>query len=157
MKQNKNQKNTAVNQITEGVIWKQLLIFFFPILFGTLFQQIYNTADTVVVGRFVGKEALAAVAEAFVTQDPDGNGEDDTIGILGPGNSNHINDIGDNQFGLDPLFCSFQSYPQYWLQDEDGTVKYGSIQPETRVALEKIQKLYTDKLIDPEDAGNWRW
>ena len=40
MKQNKNQKNTAVNQITEGVIWKQLLIFFFPILFGTLFQQI---------------------------------------------------------------------------------------------------------------------
>ena len=61
MKRNKNQKNTAVNQITEGVIWKQLLIFFFPILFGTLFQQIYNTADTVVVGRFVGKEALAAV------------------------------------------------------------------------------------------------
>lgn len=95
-------------------------------------------------------DEMAAVAEAFVTQDPDGNGEDDTIGILGPGNSNHINDIGDNQFGLDPLFCSFQSYPQYWLQDEDGTVKYGSIQPETRTALEKIQKLYTDKLIDPE-------
>ena len=95
-------------------------------------------------------DEMAAVAEAFVTQDPDGNGEDDTIGILGPGNSNHINDIGDNQFGLDPLFCSFQSYPQYWLQDEDGTVKYGSIQPETRTALEKIQKLYTDKLIDTE-------
>lgn len=95
-------------------------------------------------------DELVTVAEAFVTQDPDGNGEDDTIGILGPGNSNHINAIGANQFGLDPLFCSFQSYPQYWLQDEDGTVKYGSIQPETRVALEKIQKLYTDKLIDPE-------
>ena len=95
-------------------------------------------------------DELVTVAEAFVTQDPDGNGEDDTIGILGPGNSNHINAIGANQFGLDPLFCSFQSYPQYWLQDEDGTVKYGSIQPETRTALEKIQKLYTDKLIDPE-------
>ena len=95
-------------------------------------------------------DEMVKVAEAFVTQDPDGNGEDDTIGILGPGNSNHINDIGDNQFGLDPLFCSFQSYPQYWLQDEDGTVKYGSIQPETRTALEKIQKLYTDKLIYPE-------
>ena len=95
-------------------------------------------------------DEMVKVAEAFVTQDPDGNGEDDTIGILGPGNSNHINDIGDNQFGLDPLFCSFQSYPQYWLQDEDGTVKYGSIQPETKTALEKIQKLYTDKLIDPE-------
>ena len=95
-------------------------------------------------------DELAAVAEAFVTQDPDGNGEADTIGILGPGNSDHMNAIGGNQFGLDPLFSSFQSYPQYWLQDEDGTVKYGSIQPETRTALEKIQKLYTDKLIDTE-------
>ena len=95
-------------------------------------------------------DEMAAVAEAFVTQDPDGNGEADTIGILGPGNTDHMNAIGGNQFGLDPLFSSFQSYPQYWLQDEDGTVKYGSIQPETRVALEKIQKLYPDKLIDPE-------
>ena len=50
-----------VNSITEGVIWKQLLLFFFPILFGTFFQQLYNTADAVIVGRFVGKEALAAV------------------------------------------------------------------------------------------------
>ena len=49
------------NQITEGVIWKQLRIFFFPIVIGTFFQQIYNTADSIVVGRFVGKEALAAV------------------------------------------------------------------------------------------------
>ncbi len=49
------------NQITEGVIWKQLLLFFFPILFGTFFQQLYNTTDAVIVGKFVGKEALAAV------------------------------------------------------------------------------------------------
>ena len=95
-------------------------------------------------------DELVTVAEAFVTQDPDGNGEADTIGILGPSNSDHMNAIGGNQYGLDPLFSSFQSYPQYWLQDEDGTVKYGSIQPETRTALEKIQKLYTDKLIDEE-------
>ena len=95
-------------------------------------------------------DEMAAVAEAFVTQDPDGNGEADTIGILGPSNSDHMNAIGANQFGLDPLFSSFQSYPQYWLQDEDGTVEYGSIQPETREALEKISKLYTNKLIDPE-------
>lgn len=54
-------KNTSVNQITEGVIWKQLLLFFFPIMLGTLFQQLYNTADAVVVGRFVGTQALAAV------------------------------------------------------------------------------------------------
>ena len=61
-----------------------------------------------------------------------------------------MNAIGGNQYGLDPLFSSFQSYPQYWLQGEDGTVEYGSIQPETRDALEKISELYTNKLIDPE-------
>lgn len=55
------QKKNNKNGITEGVIWKELLLFFFPILFGTFFQQLYNTADAMVVGRFVGKEALSAV------------------------------------------------------------------------------------------------
>lgn len=53
--------NKSKNPITEGVIWKQLLIFFFPIMIGTLVQQLYNTVDAVIVGRFVGKEALASV------------------------------------------------------------------------------------------------
>lgn len=48
--------------IIEGVIWKQILIFFFPILIGTFFQQLYNTVDAVIVGRFVGKEALSCVS-----------------------------------------------------------------------------------------------
>ena len=51
----------AARNITEGVIWKQLLFFFFPILLGTFFQQMYNTVDTIIVGRFVGTQALAAV------------------------------------------------------------------------------------------------
>ncbi len=55
------QSDTIKNNITEGVIWKQLLVFFFPIVLGTFFQQLYNTADTIVVGQFVGKDALAAV------------------------------------------------------------------------------------------------
>ena len=42
----KTGKKMDINQITEGVIWKQLLVFFFPILFGTFFQQLYNTVDT---------------------------------------------------------------------------------------------------------------
>ena len=54
-------QNTAARNITEGVIWKQLLSFFFPILLGTFFQQMYNTVDTIIVGRFVGTQALAAV------------------------------------------------------------------------------------------------
>lgn len=55
------QRKLAAQKITEGVIWKQLLSFFFPILLGTFFQQMYNTVDTIVVGRFVGTQALAAV------------------------------------------------------------------------------------------------
>ncbi len=56
-------KHDTVNKynLAEGVIWQQILIFFFPILFGTFFQQLYNTVDAIVVGRFVGKEALSAV------------------------------------------------------------------------------------------------
>lgn len=50
--------------ITTGVIWQQILLFFFPILFGTFFQQLYNTIDAVLVGQFVGKEALSAVSGA---------------------------------------------------------------------------------------------
>ena len=56
----KEEKNLQ-NAMTEGVIWKQLLLFFFPIVLGTFFQQLYNTADAIIVGKFVGKEALAAV------------------------------------------------------------------------------------------------
>lgn len=52
---------SPARNITEGVIWKQLLIFFFPILLGTFFQQMYNAVDTIIVGRFVGTQALAAV------------------------------------------------------------------------------------------------
>ena len=60
-------QHPTVNEITEGVIWKQLLLFFFPIMLGTFFQQLYNTADAVIVGQFVGKEALAAVGGATGT------------------------------------------------------------------------------------------
>lgn len=63
----KANNQTVSNQITEGVIWKQLLFFFFPILLGTFFQQLYNTTDAVIVGQFVGKEALAAVGGPAAT------------------------------------------------------------------------------------------
>lgn len=49
------------NAITTGVIWKQILIFFFPILIGAFFQTLYNTVDAAVVGKFAGTEALASV------------------------------------------------------------------------------------------------
>ena len=47
--------------ILNGVMWQQILLFFFPIMLGTFFQQLYNTVDAIVVGNFVGKVALGAV------------------------------------------------------------------------------------------------
>lgn len=47
--------------ITEGVIWKQLLLFALPLLVSNFLQQLYNTAASVIVGKFVGDNALAAV------------------------------------------------------------------------------------------------
>ena len=60
------------NGITEGVIWKQLLRFFFPILFGSFFQQLYNTTDAVLVGFFVGLSsgATVMVAQYYGAQQP---------------------------------------------------------------------------------------
>ena len=49
------------NAMVSGTIWKQLLCFFLPILLGTFFQQMYNTADALIVGRSLGENALAAV------------------------------------------------------------------------------------------------
>ncbi len=47
--------------LTEGSVWKKLLIFFLPIAAGTIIQQLYNAVDGLIVGRFVGTNALAAV------------------------------------------------------------------------------------------------
>lgn len=50
--------------LTEGPIGRQILAFTFPLILGNLFQQMYNAADTVIVGRFVGDTALAAVGSS---------------------------------------------------------------------------------------------
>ena len=56
-----SQRITAHDRVTQGVLWKEMLLFFLPIMLGTMLQQAYNLADTLIVGRFVGKIALAAV------------------------------------------------------------------------------------------------
>ena len=54
-------KYTKNLNLTEGKIWKVLLRFILPIFLGTLFQSLYNTIDAIIVGRFAGKEAVAAI------------------------------------------------------------------------------------------------
>ena len=56
-----NKGSSTVKDMTTGNIWKQLIVFMIPLLVGNIFQQFYNTIDSVVVGNYVGKDALAAV------------------------------------------------------------------------------------------------
>ena len=53
--------SSGARLMTEGNIAKQLILFALPLLVGNLFQQLYNTVDSIVVGNYVSKTALAAV------------------------------------------------------------------------------------------------
>ncbi|MBS5522292.1 MAG: MATE family efflux transporter [Clostridiales bacterium] len=50
--------------LTEGPIWKKIVTFAIPLFLGNLFQQLYNTADSLIVGNFLGSDALAAVSSS---------------------------------------------------------------------------------------------
>jgi len=52
------------NLMTEGSVPKKILLFALPVFIGNLFQQLYNTADSLIVGNFIGSSALAAVSSA---------------------------------------------------------------------------------------------
>ncbi len=80
----------------------------------------------------------------FKEQDPNGNGKADEYGL---GLSKNLWDLGFEAYS----FCNiFGAYPDSWLQKDDGTVYYGSVQEEMKPALEKLAQYYKDGLIDPE-------
>jgi putative aldouronate transport system substrate-binding protein len=94
------------------------------------------------------------VAQAFVTQDPGGNGAGKTIGIIGPQNggvlyADFLNPTNGN-FTFDPVFFSYHAYPGFWVKGSDGKAVYGSILPETKTALARLADLYKKGLIDPQ-------
>lgn len=90
-------------------------------------------------------EELENIIRAFKTQDPDGNGKDDTYGIA------LTKDLYDNGVGeATGIFNAFHAYPNIWLENGDGQLVYGSIQPEMKAALAKLQQWYKEGLIDRE-------
>lgn len=58
------EKSTSSTLMTEGSIWKKIIAFAVPLFLGNLFQQLYNTADSLIVGNFLGSNALAAVSSS---------------------------------------------------------------------------------------------
>lgn len=57
--------HTSKNNLTHGPVWKVIVRFALPLLVGNLLQQLYNITDSIIVGQFLGKEALAAVSASF--------------------------------------------------------------------------------------------
>lgn len=57
-------QNSSSTLMTNGPIWKRIIAFAIPLFFGNLFQQLYNTADSLIVGNFLGSSALAAVSSS---------------------------------------------------------------------------------------------
>jgi putative aldouronate transport system substrate-binding protein len=90
---------------------------------------------------------LYKISEAFAKQDPDGNGKADTFGL---GTDKDLK-------SLLAFMNGFHAYPQTWLKDSAGKLVYGSIQPEVKQALAKLQEMYKNGLLDKEfgvkDAG----
>ena len=57
--------SSTTKDMTQGTIWVHLIKFAFPLLMGNIFQQLYNTVDSIVVGNFVGADALGAVTSTI--------------------------------------------------------------------------------------------
>ncbi len=64
MEENMARSIFAPTDMTQGTPWKSILTFTFPMLLGNIAQQLYNTVDTIVVGKYVGDNALSAVGSA---------------------------------------------------------------------------------------------
>ena len=89
-------------------------------------------------------EDLIIISNDFTQKDPDGNGKDDTYGLA------ITKYLYNTCMGLEGFFAGYHSYPNFWQEDETGKLVYGSIQPETKIALKKLSEMYSSGLIDKE-------
>ena len=87
-------------------------------------------------------DELVAVAQAFVDNDMSGKGNTIGIGLA--------SDLG---FTFDVFCNAYGAYPDMWIEDESGQLVYGSVQPEMKQGLQKLQELYQKGLIHPEFAA----
>ena len=95
-------------------------------------------------------EDLEKVLYAFVNDDPDGNGVDDTVGLVVSA-TEAVKGYNHN-YGLEPIFYAFGAYPTYWMEDENGQVYYGSTGEKMKDALALLQDWYAKGLIDKQFA-----
>lgn len=87
---------------------------------------------------------LLKISEAFTTKDPDGNGKADTYGL--PITKSLYNGC----MGTEGFFAGYHAYPNMWIEDSTGKLVWGSVQPEVKVALQKLADMYKTGQIDKE-------
>ena len=121
-----------------------------PLIYGNVdnSQLLWIRADWL---RKLDREApttideLVQLAQAFVNEDPDGNGDDDTLGL------GLVKDLFSTGFAdLNGFFEAFGAYPGGWLEDSSGKLVYGDIQPQMKTALTKLAEIVEAGLIDQE-------
>lgn len=83
------------------------------------------------------------IAKAFSEQDPDGNGQDDTFGLS---LSKDLSSVG----SIKAVLNGYHAYWNQWIKKDDGSIVYSNVQPEFRTALEVMQQMYAEGVIDPE-------
>ncbi|MFD0674057.1 extracellular solute-binding protein [Cohnella sp. GCM10027633] len=84
------------------------------------------------------------IADAFTNQDPDGNGKKDTYGLAAS------KDVIGGYPDLSGFMNAYHAYMNIWVKDAGGKLVFGSIQPEMKTALAKLQELYKAGVIDKE-------
>jgi len=93
---------------------------------------------------------LKKIAEAFVTGDPDGNGQNDTYAFSVDKEPFGTYSSAPQWHELTGLANAFHAYPNIWVKGDDGKLVYGSTTPAMRAALAEMADLYAKGYIDPE-------
>lgn len=94
-------------------------------------------------------EDVENIVSQFIEKDPGNNGKGNTVGLVCD-----LNLVGESgysyEYQMDILFASYDAYPRQWLVEKDGSISYGSIQPEVKEALAKLREMYKDGILDNE-------
>lgn len=92
-------------------------------------------------------EDIYNILQQFLVQDPGGNGEGQTAGlVIDP----EIAGSSGGSYMPNNIFTLYGAYPKQWIDDGSGNAVYGSVQPEMKEALEQLAKMYSEGLIDKQ-------
>lgn len=94
-------------------------------------------------------EDVEFIIQQFVEKDPGNNGEGNTVGLVC--DANLIGEAGYSyEYQLDVIFANFGAFPKQWIYNNEGELVYGSVQPEAKLALEKLRSMYQSGILDSQ-------